>query len=93
MATILLKIAGICNSNFKCNDLKNEKHFTQCFVPFLESIPNFKHFLKMMMVSANVFPKLQTVKNFFKPLSKKRRFATRLDGRHVKVSRILAKSP
>ena len=45
------------------------------------------------MVSANVFPKLQTVKNFFKPLSKKRRFATRLDGRHVKVSRILAKSP
>ena len=46
MATILLKIAGICNSNFKCNDLKNEKLFTQYFVPFLGSISNFKHFFK-----------------------------------------------
>ena len=39
-----------------------------------------------MMVVPNVFPKLQTVKNFVKPLSKKRHFGTRLDSRHVKLS-------
>ena len=46
-----------------------------------------------MMALANVFPKLQTVKNFVTPLCKKHRFGTRLDSRHKKVSRILAKSP
>ena len=43
-----------------------------------------------MMVIDNVSPKLQTVKNFVRPLFKKRRFGTRFDGQHVKVSRILA---
>ena len=45
------------------------------------------------MVLANVFPKLQTVKSFVTPLCRKQRFGTRLDSRHVKVSRTLAKSP
>ena len=45
------------------------------------------------MVIANVFPKLQSVKKFVIPLGKKRRFGTRLDSRHAKVSRILAESP
>ena len=45
------------------------------------------------MVIANAFPKLKTVKIFVRPLSKKRRFRTRLDSQHVKVSQILAKSP
>ena len=44
------------------------------------------------MVIANVFPKLQTVKNFVRPFCKKRRFGTRFDNQHVKVSQILAKS-
>ena len=47
---------------------------------------------KKMMVIANVFPKLRTVKNFVTPLCKTRRFGTRLDSRHVKVSQTLAKS-
>ena len=46
-----------------------------------------------MMVLANVFCGLQTLKNFVTPLSKKRHFGTRLDSWHVKGSRILAKSP
>ena len=50
-------------------------------------------FFKKMMIIANVFPKLQTVKNFFKPLFKKGGFGTPLDSEHVKVSRIIAKSP
>ena len=39
-----------------------------------------------MIVIANVFPKLPTVKNFVRPLSRKRRFGTRLDSQHVKAS-------
>ena len=45
-----------------------------------------------MMVIANVFPKLQTVKNFVRLLRKKRRFRTSFDSQHVKVSKTLAKS-
>ena len=44
-----------------------------------------------MMVIANVFPKLRTLKNLVKQLSKKRRFGTRFDSQYVKVSEILQK--
>ena len=47
----------------------------------------------MLIVRANVFPNLQIVKNLLRALSKKRRFRTRFDNQHVKVSQILAKSP
>ena len=46
-----------------------------------------------MMVIAKVFRKIQTLKNFVGQLCKKRRFGTRFDSQHVKVSQILAKSP
>ena len=46
-----------------------------------------------MIVIANVFLKLQTMKILDRKLSKKRRFRKRFDGQHVKVSKILAKSP
>ena len=46
-----------------------------------------------MIVIANVFSKLQTVKNLFRPLSKKLRLRTRFDSQHVKASQILAKYP
>ena len=46
-----------------------------------------------MIVIANVFLKLQTVKILVRPLSKKRRFRTRIDSEHVKASQILANSP
>ena len=46
-----------------------------------------------MMVTANEFPKLETVKNFDRPLCKKPRLRTRFDSQHVEVSQILAKSP
>ena len=45
------------------------------------------------MVIANVFPKLQPVKNFGRPPCKNRRFWTCFERQHVKVSHILAKSP
>ena len=46
-----------------------------------------------MIFIANVFPKLQPVKNFVKPLPKKCPFRTLSESQHVKVSQILAKSP
>ena len=46
-----------------------------------------------MILIANVFPKLQSVKNLLRPVSKKRRFRKRFDSQHVKPSLILAKSP
>ena len=46
-----------------------------------------------MILIANVFPKLQTVKNVLRPLCKNGPFGTRFDGQHDKVSQILPKSP
>ena len=93
MATILFINAGICNSQLKCNYLKNEKiilYFLFHFVN-LHQILNIRK--KKMMVVANVFLKLQTVKNFVTPLFKKCHFGTRLKRGDMKVFWILAKSP
>ena len=45
------------------------------------------------MVIAIVFPKLETVKIFVRPLSKKHPFRKGFDHQHVKVSQILSESP
>ena len=92
MASILFNIARICNSQFKCKYLKNEKLFLN-FLCYLFNLHQILKFLeKKLMVLANMFPKLQTVKNFVTPLCKKHRFGTRLDSRNVKVAKLLAKS-
>ena len=44
------------------------------------------------MVIANVFPKLKTVKDLVRPLSKKRCFRTPFDSQHVKELQTLVKS-
>ena len=92
-ASILLKIVRICHSQFKCNYLKNEKLFVNFFVPFMEATSNFEQLKKTMIIIANVFPKLQTVKNLVRPLSKRHRVWKCYDSEHGKVSQILAKSP
>ena len=67
------------------------------FLNFLFNFWNLHQILnilkKSMIVTANVFPKLQTVKILIRPLSKKRRFRTRFDSQHVKPSQIPAKYP
>ena len=45
-----------------------------------------------MIVRANVFPKLETVKALLRPLPKKPRFTTRVDSQHLKAFQTLAKS-
>ena len=45
-----------------------------------------------MIVIAIVLPKLPTMKNLVRPLTKKRRYRTRFHSQHVKASKIHAKS-
>ena len=93
MASILFKIVRIWNSQFKRYFVRNEQHFLNVLFHFwnLHQILIISN--KNMIVMDNVFPKLQTVKNFVRPLCKKRHFRTRFDSQHVKVTRILAKYP
>ena len=74
MASILFKIVRICNSQFKYNYVKKEK----IFLNFLHHIWNLLQILNIfkekMIVIANVFAKLDTVKNFVRRLSKKPRY-------------------
>ena len=69
------------------------KTLSQFFVPFLESTSNFEHLKEKMIVIADVFPKLQTVKIFVRKFSKEHRFGTGLGSQHVKASKLIAKSP
>ena len=92
-ASILFNIARICNSQLKSNYLENEKHFPN-FLFHLWNLHQISNILKRkVMVIANVFPELQTVKNFVRPLSKKRCFGRCFDSQHVNLSQLFAKSP
>ena len=92
MPSIVFEIARICHSQFKFNYLKNEK----ILINFLFHFWNLHQIIGIlkgkMIVIANVFPKLETVKIHVRPLSKKRRFRRRFDSQHVEASQILAKS-
>ena len=91
--SILLNITRICHSQFQCNYVSKENLFIYFLFHFcnLHQISNILK--KKRMLIANVFPKLQTVKNVVRPLCKKRHFGTRFHTHHDKVSQILAKSP
>ena len=52
----------------------------------MESKSHFKLFQTNKIATANVFPKLQTVKDLLWPLSKKRRLRTSFDSQHDKGS-------
>ena len=87
----MFKVVRICNSQFKCIYLKKEKRFLNFLFDFWILHQIYKIFQEKMMVIANVFPKLQAVKNLGRTLSKKRRFRTRFDSEHVKASQMPAK--
>ena len=62
MRTIPLGILGICSSSIKCIYLENGKLFLNIFF-HLWNVPKIlKIFEEKMILIANVFPKLQTVK-------------------------------
>ena len=72
--------------------LGNEQLFLNFLFHFLNLHQILNIFTKEIIIIANVFPKLQTVKIFIRPLCKKRHFKKRFDNQHVKASQILAKS-
>ena len=86
MEGILFKDVRICNSQFKCNYLKNEKHFP-IFLLHFWNLHQILNILKEKMIFiANVVPRLQTVKIFVRKLSKKHRFRTGFGSQHVKAT-------
>ena len=93
MASILYKIGEIFNSQFKCNYLKNEKHFLNFLFHFWNPHQILKISKKRMIVIANVFPKLQTLNILLRPLSNKPCVTTHFDSQQVKASHILVNSP
>ena len=93
MSSIVFKIVRICNSQFKCNYLKNQKPFLNFLLYFWNLLQILNVLKRKMIVKANVFPKLQTVKNLDWPISRGRRFRTPFDSQNVEASKILAKSP
>ena len=93
MASILFKVLRICNSQFKCNYLKNGKPFLNFMFHFwiLHQILNI--LTEKMIVIANVLPKLQTVKIFVRNLSQEHRFRTGFGSQYVKDSQMLPQLP
>ena len=73
-------------------DLLQTKTFSEFFVPFLKSSSNLKHFRGKQDHIGNVFPKLETLKDVVRALSKKRRFRTSFESQHVKGYQTLLKS-
>ena len=80
--SMLLKIGRICHSQFQCIYLKHEKLFLNFLLYFLK-----------ITVIPNLFPKLQTVNTFVRPLCENPCFETRFESQHLKLSKKLAKSP
>ena len=93
VGSMLFNIVRICHSHFKCKYLKNETLFLNFLFHFWNLHQILNILKKKMMAIANLLPKLETVENFVTALSKKRCFGTSLDSEHLRVSRIIAKSP
>ena len=92
MTSILFGIVGICSSLFKCNYLQNEKLFLSILFLLWNHHQSWNISKKKIIVAANVFPNLRTVKDLVKPLYKKGRFRTSFRSQHIKGSQLLVKS-
>ena len=86
MTSMLFRLLKTCGSLFKCNYLK-KKNFSLNFLFNLWNLHQISNiFWEKNFVIPNVFPKLQTVKELVRPLSKKGRFRTFFDSQLVKWS-------
>ena len=91
MTSILFGIGKICHPQSKWNYFKNENHFFQFSFAFRNLHQILGIFKKKLIVIANLFPKLQTVKDLAKPLCKKPRFRTPFDSQDVEGYKTLVK--
>ena len=73
------------------NSLKKQKLFPNFLFHFWNLHQILSILKKGMIVLANVFPKSQILKILVRPLSKHRRFRTRIDRQHVKASKLIPK--
>ena len=62
MTSILLGTVRVCCSLFKCNYVENKKRFFQILLRLWNLHQILNIFQKKMIVIANVFPRLQTLK-------------------------------
>ena len=92
MTSILFLIARICCSRFKGSFLKNEKTFLNFLFHFSNLNPILNLSKKKMIVIALAFPKLQTVKDLVRTLSKNLRLRTLIEIQHMKESQTPVKS-
>ena len=92
MTSILFLIARICCSRFKGSLLKNEKTFLNFLFHFSNLNPILNLSKKKMIVIALAFPKLQTVKDLVRTLSKNLRLRTLIEIQHMKGSQTPVKS-
>ena len=63
---------------------KKKKGFSQLFAQFLKSASNFEQFEKITSLIGYLLPKLQTLKNLVRPMSKQPRYTTPFDSHSVK---------
>ena len=68
---------------------QKQKNFSEFFSSFFKSALNFEDFQKKMTLIAYVFPKLTTMKNVFRQMSKSSRFREPLDKPHGKRAEAL----
>ena len=92
MPSILSRMVRICRSLFKCNFFKTEELFLCFLLHFWNLHEIWNIFKKRNIAIANVFPKLETVKELLRQLSKKRRLRTSINSLHVKGSQTFVKS-
>ena len=69
---------------------QKQKHFSQFLCAFFKSTSNFQHFQKKITLIAYVFPKLRTLKNVLRQLSKKSRLREPLERQHGKRAETLS---
>ena len=62
---------------------KKQKNISQFSAQFLKQSSNCEQFEKNMTLTAYVFPKLQTVKDVARQMSKKSCFRTPFDSQHI----------
>ena len=63
--------------------------FSESFCKFLKFMSLFEHFREKITLLASLFPKLHTVKDLLRQMSRKLRFRTPFDSQHVKGSQTL----
>ena len=92
MTSMLFRILRTSDSLLKRNYIKNEKLSLNFLFNLWSLHQLLNNFLKKKIVAAIAFPKLQTVKDLVRQLSKNRCFRTSFDSQHVKRSQTIVKS-